>query len=131
MFSLETKFFQYNYFQRLFLQGIGPILFFCCENDELSPIETIKIFASNLRKLGGRVDLNVWKESEHVGNEKIVFCLILCMKALMACVHMLSHYLKLERNFCVAFVLKQKCRHVTYIKIGVLSCLRILLSFTF
>ncbi|KAI5082292.1 hypothetical protein GOP47_0002035 [Adiantum capillus-veneris] len=47
---------------------IGPILFFCSENDKLAPVETIQIFSSNLRKLGGKVDMVVWEESEHVGH---------------------------------------------------------------
>ncbi|MCO5581654.1 hypothetical protein L7F22_035543 [Adiantum nelumboides] len=47
---------------------VGPILFFCSENDKLAPVETIQIFASNLRKLGGKVDMVVWEESEHVGH---------------------------------------------------------------
>ncbi|KAH7442785.1 hypothetical protein KP509_02G001900 [Ceratopteris richardii] len=47
---------------------IGPVLFFCSENDKLAPIETIQIFASNLRNLGGEVEMVAWKESEHVGH---------------------------------------------------------------
>lgn len=49
------------------MQNIGPILFLCSENDKLAPVETIQIYASNLCKLGGKVDLVVWKQSEHVG----------------------------------------------------------------
>lgn len=50
---------------------IGPILFLCSENDKLAPIETVHIFASNLRKFGGKVDLVSWKESEHVGHFRL------------------------------------------------------------
>jgi hypothetical protein len=70
------------------VQRIGPILFFCCENDELSPLETIEIFASNLRNLGGRVDITVWKQSEHVGNDKpLVFACNIVQRRVIACVH--------------------------------------------
>lgn len=50
---------------------VGPILFFCSENDKLAPVETIQIYASNLRKLGGKVDMVMWKESEHVGHFRL------------------------------------------------------------
>eukprot|EP00250_Pteridium_aquilinum_P006165 c16137_g1_i1 orf=688-1866(-) len=50
---------------------MGPILFLCSENDKMAPVETIQIFASNLRKLGGKVDMVVWKESEHVGHFRL------------------------------------------------------------
>eukprot|EP00250_Pteridium_aquilinum_P009693 c18865_g1_i2 orf=449-1156(+) len=48
--------------------NIGPILILCSENDELAPLETISMFSSNLRQLGGKVDVVTWKDSKHVGH---------------------------------------------------------------
>lgn len=48
--------------------NMGPILILCSENDELAPLETVHMFSSNLRKLGGKVDVVTWKDTKHVGH---------------------------------------------------------------
>ncbi|KAH6555346.1 hypothetical protein KP509_31G070100 [Ceratopteris richardii] len=47
---------------------VGPILVFCSELDELAPFETIQIFAANIRRLGGKINVVAWKDSKHVGH---------------------------------------------------------------
>lgn len=73
--GLDTIFFKQFGLQRVDLWhalysavNIGPILILCSENDELAPLETIHMFSSNLCKLGGKVDVVVWKDSKHVGH---------------------------------------------------------------
>ncbi|KAI5062198.1 hypothetical protein GOP47_0022737 [Adiantum capillus-veneris] len=48
--------------------NMGPILVLCSEVDELAPLETIHMFSSNLNRLGGKIDVVVWKDSKHVGH---------------------------------------------------------------
>ncbi|MCO5594144.1 hypothetical protein L7F22_048165 [Adiantum nelumboides] len=48
--------------------NLGPMLVLCSEVDELAPIDTIHMFSSNIKRLGGKIDVIVWQESKHVGH---------------------------------------------------------------
>ncbi|KAL6654184.1 hypothetical protein ACP70R_007649 [Stipagrostis hirtigluma subsp. patula] len=50
--------------------GVGPILIFCSEDDELAPCAIVQKFAQRLIELGGDVNLVKWHNSPHVGHYK-------------------------------------------------------------
>jgi hypothetical protein len=49
------------------MQGLGPVLIFCSEDDNLAPSHVICGFARRLIELGTDVKLMKWSDSQHVG----------------------------------------------------------------
>jgi len=49
------------------MQGLGPVLIFCSEDDNLAPSHVICGFARRLIELGADVKLMKWSDSQHVG----------------------------------------------------------------
>jgi acetyl esterase/lipase len=54
-------------FYSLFMQGLGPVLIVCSEDDVLAPIHVICGFARRLIELGTDVKVIKWSNSPHVG----------------------------------------------------------------
>lgn len=49
------------------MQGIGPFLIFCSEDDDLAPYQIVSSFTQHLLDNGGDVKLVNWRNSPHLG----------------------------------------------------------------
>jgi hypothetical protein len=72
--SSHTKYFNLL----LLMQGLGPVLIFCSEDDDLAPCHVICGFARRLVELGTDVKIIKWSDSPHTGTTLFYLqCLVL------------------------------------------------------
>jgi acetyl esterase/lipase len=60
------------------LQGLGPVLMLCSEDDDLAPCHVVCGFARRLIELGTDVKVIKWSDSPHVGMFLCSYPAILC-----------------------------------------------------
>ena len=56
-----------KYFNSLLMQGLGSVLIFCSEDDDIAPCHVVCGFARLLVELGTYVKVIKWTDSPHTG----------------------------------------------------------------